>query len=118
MGSHAVVEPARDLLERLLEGGIGERLDPAAVVADEVMVMFSARMGGLEAGDSVTELDTLDEVELDELVEGAVDACDPDPATLPADSVEELLCRLAAGLRPEVLDDGSACPSVAESLRL
>ena len=41
VGAHAVVEPARRALERLLEAGIGERLDPAAVVADEVVVVLA-----------------------------------------------------------------------------
>ena len=60
-------------------------------------------MGRLEAGDPVTELDSLHEVEIDELLERAVHARDPDPATLVADAVEDLLRRTATGLRTEML---------------
>ena len=42
--AHAVVEPLRGLLERLLEAGVGERLDLAAVVADEVMVVLAVEV--------------------------------------------------------------------------
>ena len=41
---HAVVEPLRRLLERLLEAGVEERLDLAAVVADEVVVVLAAQV--------------------------------------------------------------------------
>ena len=118
MGSHAVVESARGPLERLFEAGIGEWVDPAAVVADQVMVVLAAHMGGLEAGNPVTELDTLDEVEVDELLDGAVDARDPDAPALLADAVEDLLCRAAAGLHAEVLDNGPSRSSVAKPFRL
>ena len=60
---------------------------------------------GFESGDSVPELDPLYEIELDELVERTVDARNPDPSALDTDAVEDLLRRVAARLRPEVLDD-------------
>ncbi len=75
-------------------------------------------MGRLEAGDPVAELDPLHEPELDELIERAVDARDPDPAAFVADAVEDLLRRAAARLRAEVLDDGPARPAVAQPFRL
>ena len=75
-------------------------------------------MSRLEAGDAVTELDPLHEVEIDELLERPVHARDPDPATLTADAVEDLLCRTAAGLGTEVLDDGPARASVTKPVRL
>lgn len=118
MGPHPTVESFRDRCERLLEPGVGERLDPAAVVTYEVMVMFSARVGGLEPRNPVAELDTLHEVELDELLEGAIDARNPDALALPADVVEDLLRRMAARLGPEMLDHGPAGAPVAEPLRL
>ena len=45
------------------------------------MVLAAGRRR-LEAGDAVAELDALDEPELDELVERAVDARDPDAAAV------------------------------------
>lgn len=118
MGPHPAVESFCDRCERPLEPGVGERLDPAAVVTNEVMVMFSARVGGLEPRNPVTELDTLHEVELDELLEGAIDARNPDALALTADVVEDLLRRMAARLGAEMLDHGSAGAPVAEPLRL
>ena len=67
-----------------------------AVVADQVVVVLATRVGRLETGDPVTELDPLDEAKLDELVERAVDARDPDAPAPVADAVEDLLCRAAA----------------------
>ena len=58
------------------------------------------------------------EAELDELLERAIDARDPDAPTLPADLVEDLLRRAAAGLHPEVLDNGPSRSSVAKPFRL
>ncbi len=81
-------------------------------------MMIASRVRRLEACDSVTELDALDEAELDELVESAVDACDPDPAAILADVVEDLLGRPAAGLNAEMLDDSPTRPAIAEPLRL
>ena len=118
MGAHADLEAARSSLERLFETGIGERLHLAAVVADQVMVVLPIQVGRLEAGDPVTELDPLHESELDELIECAVDARDPDAATLPADSVEDLLRRSAARLCSQVLDHCAPGASVAETFRL
>ena len=67
-----------DLAQRLLEPVILERLDLAAVVADEVVVVLAAGNRRLEARDAVSDLDPLDDAELREHVEGAVDAREPD----------------------------------------
>ena len=50
------------------------------------MVMVAARAGGLEAGDSVADVDALHEPELGEHVEHAVDGRDPDRALARAGS--------------------------------
>ena len=118
VGAHADVEAARGPLERLLEAGIRKRLHLPAVVADQVMVVLPVQVRRLEAGDPVTELDPLHEAELDELLERAIDARDPDAATLAADAVEDLLRRAAARLRAEVLDNGPSRASVAKPFRL
>lgn len=118
VGSHPDLEAARGLLERLLEAVIRERLNPAAVVADQVMVVLAARVGRLETGNPVAELDALHKAELDELLEGAVDARDTHTATLAADAVEDLLRRPAARLCAQVLDHCPARTSVPEPFRL
>ena len=106
MPAHVVAELACDALERLLERGVRERVDPAAVVAHEVVVMFAAGMCGLEARDAVADVDPLHQAQLGELVERAVDAGDPGPSAAGADAREDLLRRETATLPAEVLHDG------------
>ena len=88
-----VVEPVRCSLERALEPGVRERLDLAAAVADEMVmvVMLAARVGGLEPGDPVADVDPQHEAKLYELVKRAVDARDPHASPSRADPVEDLL---------------------------
>ena len=114
MGVHVVAPRACDTLEGALERGVGEGLDLAAVVADEVVVMVAARVRGLEAGDAVADVDALQEAQVGELVDGAVDARDPDPAAAGADPVEDLLGGEATALLAEVLDHGGAGAALAE----
>jgi hypothetical protein len=94
-----------DAADGLLEVWVVERLDFAAVAADEVVVVFATGVGGLEASDAASEVDSVHELYVGELVECAVDACQPDGATLGAELVEELLRGEAAALRAEVGDD-------------
>ncbi len=77
MGSHAAVAAgavqddivvvervpvgARDPAEGSLETGVVEGLDFPAGTADEVMVMLSPRVRGLEARHAVTEVDATHE---------------------------------------------------------
>ena len=105
MRSDVVTPTAGDGHDRCLERGILERLDLSAVVADEVMVMISSRVGALEARDPVPEVDPLHETELVEAVERAVDARDPDLRAPGAHAVVDLLRREAAVLAPEEFDD-------------
>jgi len=58
---HVVAAPAGDPHERVLESRILERLDLAAVVADEMVMMLATRFGALEPRDTIAEVDTLDE---------------------------------------------------------
>jgi hypothetical protein len=102
-----VAEPAGGTLERALEPLVGERLDLAAVPADEMVMVVSVAPGGLEPRDAVADVHPLDEPELDERVEGTVDARDPDGAAVVPDAVVDLLRGEAAALRGEVLDDGA-----------
>lgn len=112
---HAVVEPSCSLLEGLLEAGVGERLHLPARVTNEVMVMVAARVGGLIASDAVADVDALYEAPVGELVDGAVDACDPDSATVRANAVEDLLGGEAAVLLAEMLHHGRAGAAFAQS---
>lgn len=114
MGSDDVAVPVGDARDRRLEGTVLERLDPAAVVADEVVVMVAAGMRGLEPRDTVTEVDALHEPELIEPFEGAVHACEPDPAAAAPHPLVNLLRGETALLPPEELDDdaaGTAAPA-------
>jgi hypothetical protein len=85
------------VLERLVDKG----LDPAAVVADEVVVMVAAGANGLVAGDTFTEVESLHESELGENVEHPVDAGNSHRPTLAAQGVEDLLRAEQAVLAPQ-----------------
>jgi hypothetical protein len=78
-----VARRGSDSVERALEPAVGERLDPAAVVADEMVMMLSRWQHRLKAS-GIWEVEALDEAETNELVEGAVDARNPDPPTVGA----------------------------------
>lgn len=89
MAVELVSELAAEAPERDLERAVRKWFDLAAVVADDVMVMVPAGKHRLITG-RVAEVEALDEAELHELVECAVDACEPDADALRAKSVEDL----------------------------
>jgi hypothetical protein len=113
VASGDVAVPAGDPLERSLQSRVLEGLDLSAVVADEVMVMLATGVRGLEARDSVSEVDPLDETELAEVVEGAIHARNADPRRPAAEIVVDLLRGDATVLLPEELDDGSPGPAAS-----
>ena len=80
MAGNGVPRAAFDLVERPLELVVGERLDLAAVVADEVMVVLPTRVDRLEARRAGADVDALDEAVLRELFERPIDTCRPDAA--------------------------------------
>ena len=107
-----------DLVQRAFELLVGERVDPAAVVADQmVVVMRPARVNRFVARRARTEVEPLDEAVLRQLLQGPVDARRPDAAALGAQSIEDLLRREAALLPPEQLDDGPPGAAVAAPSR-
>ena len=69
---------ALHLVQRALELRIGEGLDLATVRADEMVVVLAARLHGLVAGGGCADVDALDEAVTRQLLEGPVDARDPD----------------------------------------
>ena len=107
-----------DLSKCSLELVVGEGLNLAAVVADEVVVMLAAGVHRLEARGAGADVDALDESVLAQLLENAVDAGNPDAAALRAQLVEDFLGGQAAVLSPEQLDDRSAGTAVSVPLRL
>ncbi len=100
-----VAAGAGDLLQRLLEAGVVEHLDAPALVAHEVVVVLAPGKRGLEAGHAAAEVDAVNETELGQPLEHAVDACDPDLAAVGSQAVEQLLRGHTAVLALEVRDD-------------
>jgi hypothetical protein len=88
---HGVAAPVADARNRRLERWVLEGLDPAAVVADEMVVMVALRTGRLEARHTVAEVDALHEAELVEALERAVHGRDPRPGALRPNAVVDLL---------------------------
>ena len=74
MARDGVAAAPFDVAQHALEPLVGEDLDLAAVVADDVMVVPLGVADGLEAHDAVPEVEALDEAFLGEHVEDAVDA--------------------------------------------
>lgn len=105
MGCDHVAAPVGDTLDRGLEGGVLERLDLAAVVADEVMVVLTGRVRALEARDAVPEVDPLGEAGVDQPLDRPVHAREPDPRALRAHAIVDLLYRQAAVLAGDEVDD-------------
>jgi len=114
---HVVAAPTGDSLERGLEGGILERLDPSAVVADEVVVVLASGMRRLKSGDAVAEIDPLHEAGSSQALDGAVHAREAHPGACRPQSVVDLLRRQAAALAPEELDDLTTRPAAATARR-
>jgi hypothetical protein len=102
-----------DLVDRSLERFVCERLDPAAVVADEVVMMLPALMANLVARASDAGVKPLDEALLDEQIEDAIDACHADRPAGSAKPVVDLLCGEAALLGGQEVDDSVASAAAA-----
>ena len=113
MPPDGVAVPARDALERSLEGGVLEGLDLPAVVADEVVVMLAAGVSRLEARDAVAEIHALHEAQLVQALERSIDTRDPDARRPAAEVVVDLLRRDAAVLLSEELDHRATCFSAS-----
>src|SRR4051794_35002861 len=123
--SEALGEPVNDLLELW----VLERVEAAAAVADRVVMVLAAGVGGLVAGGAV-DVDAADEAESCEHVDRAVDARQPDAALRRAQAVvdglgaeaallageqaEHLLARAAGAVaRPRQLAPGMGLPFAA-----
>lgn len=116
MGGHFELGRAADRLNRLLQRAVGKGREPAALVADQV-VMVQLGIDPLVTARIAADLDPLHEVQPVELVEGPVDA-------RPADRVEppvDLQRSQRAGLTGEQLNhlpprSTAAIPSLVEAL--
>lgn len=91
-----------DCRDRVLERRVVERVHLAAAPADEMVVVLASRLGRLEAGEPLAEVDAVDEAELGQLIERPVDARDPNSAAVRAEAVKDLLSRHATRLIGEV----------------
>lgn len=99
MGGYFELGRAADSLDRLLQRAVGKGREPAALLADQV-VMVQLGVDPLVAGRIAADLDPLHEVQPIELIEGPVD-------TRPADRVQppvDLQCRHRALLAGKQLD--------------
>lgn len=92
MAGDGVAGASFNSVEGAFELVIGERFDFAAVVADEMVVVFAAGVDGLEARGSGTDVDALNEAVPGELLECSVDARGAGAAAFGAQLVEDLLC--------------------------
>ena len=115
MRVHGAAEPARDSPELPFERVVLERLDLAAVAADEMVMVMAAGPGRFVAGDAVAEIDTRQQTLSGEEIEDAVDAGDPDTGIGANQPLMCLLRREAAILGVQVLDHRPARAAAAEA---
>jgi hypothetical protein len=92
-----------------LEALVGKRLDPAAVVAHDVVMVIHGIAQRLEARDAVAEVDPLHESLLRQYLEHAIDAREPDAFSPFHQLAMNLLRADAAVLRVEEVDDARTC---------
>ena len=109
MALDRVAEALRDALDQLLELGVLEGVEAPAAVADRVVMVLAAGVGGLEAGGAV-DVDAADEAEARQHVDRAVDAREADAALLVAQPVVDRLGAQAALLAGEQARTSSRAP--------
>jgi len=116
VGGNVVTAAAGNPRDGVLERGIRERLDLAAIPAHEMVVVLALRVGALETRDAVAEIHSLDETALGKAVERAVNARDPDAGSARPDGVVDLLRGRAAVLATQKLDHDPARAAAASAL--
>ena len=89
MGGQAHAEPLSDGLDRLFECRVRERSDVSGDLVDEVMVV-SQRVGDLVARDAIAPVEPVEQAELQQLVERAIDRRGRSDARRP-ETVDDLL---------------------------
>lgn len=102
-----MLESSRELVQRLLQAAIIERVHARALSADKVvMVMGTVGKRGLVASRrSPAEVETLQQADGLQGFEGPIHGRDCDGAALPTELIDELLCGEDALLTGDHLDD-------------
>ena len=109
MARDVIVAARLDVLQRPLEAVVGERLDLAAVVADEMVVVLRRVAHSLEARHTVAEVEPLHESLLGQHLEHPVHARESDRLPARPQLAMDLLRAGTAVLAVEVLDHADAC---------
>jgi len=107
-----VLEAATEPVDRVLETTVLECGHLAAPVADDVMVVLAAGVGGLVTSCGA-DIHPPHQVELRKQLERSIDARDPDAPVTAPELIEDLLRGQAAGLPVQRLQYGRAgasCP--------
>lgn len=93
-----------DGLDRPLEPSVVKRLELAAAVAHEVVMVAGTGARGLVASDAVADVDPHHGAAVDEGVDGPVHTGEADPRPAPGERLVDLLRAAAARLGAEVAD--------------
>lgn len=94
------------MVDHPLEAIVAERLDAAAVIADEMVVMVPGRLVVCPAG---SKLEPVNKAELGKCLEGAVDARDADARTAAPNASVDRRNGETAILPGEDVNHGRAC---------
>jgi hypothetical protein len=108
VGVDGVIDAFGELVDGVFELVVFEGGDASAVVAQQVMVVVAAGVGGFVAGCAVADVESLDEAELVEDFDGAVDACGAGGGASAAEGVCDVAGGEAAVLLGEDVDDCQA----------
>lgn len=111
MAVDVVVEPFAEFVDRAFEAVVLEGNHTAAAVADEVMVVFPARIQRLVARRPVADIDSVDEPHVGQKIEHPIDTRDPNRPLTISEFVKDLLRRQATVLLGEKADDRRSSPT-------
>jgi hypothetical protein len=106
VGVDSVVDAPGEGGDRSFQLVVFECGDASAVVAEQVVMVVAAWVGGFVAGGAVTYVESLDEAELVEDFDGAVDAGGAGGGSLGTERVGDFAGREAAVLLGEDVDHG------------
>lgn len=101
----AHVQPRGEAVERALERRVVERDQAPAGAAEQMVMVAAAGIDALEARLAIPDRQALDQAELDEQIEGAIDGRAANWPTTRSQGVFDLERGESAGLPVEQVDD-------------
>ena len=99
------VQPFAELHDHSLKRYVFESNHVSALRTQEMVMVLPARVGRLETRCAIADVDALNQTQVNQDIEYAIHARDPDCPTILAELIKDLLGRQAAFLGGELFDD-------------